>query len=182
MWHLRGNQGNGYKEGVENDYAIYCIKSLCNLHHSKYEFCCIQVHSLYENPVEILQGKKGTKKHPVQCNILTEPRKGHRVSISLPQVRKSFPQVSKLFPQDSKSLPQVRKSFPQDSKSFPQVRKSFPQVTKSFPQVSKLLPQVTKSFPQVTKSFPQVSKSFPQDSKIAKCLFYGTFIGPSKIF
>ena len=72
------------------------------------------------------------------------------------------------FPQVRKSFPQVRRSFPQDSKSFPQVKKSFPQVTKSFPQVNKL--------------FPQVIKSFPQDSKIAKCLFYGTFLGPSKIF
>ena len=79
------------------------------------------------------------------------------------------------FPQVRKSFPQVRRSFPQDSKSFPQVKKSFPQVTKSFPQVNKL-------FPQVIKSFPQVTKSFPQDSKIAKCLFYGTFLGPSKIF
>ena len=104
-----------------------------------------------------------------------------QVDNSLSKVRKSFPQVSKLFPQDSKSFLQVRKSFPQDSKSFPQFRKSFLQDNKSFPQVTKLFPQVGKSFPQVTKSFPQLRKSFPQDSKIAKCLFYGTFLG-LKIF
>ena len=35
---------------------------------------------------------------------------------------------------------------------------------------------------KLAKSLPQDSKSFPQVSKIAKCLFYGTFLGPSKIF
>ena len=105
-----------------------------------------------------------------------------QVNNSLPQVDNSLPQVRKSFPQDSKSFRQVRKSFPQDSKSFPQDSKSFLQDSKSFPQDSKSFPQVSKSFPQVTKLFPQVTKSFPQDSKIAKCLFYGTFLGPSKIF
>ena len=50
------------------------MKSQCNLHHSKHEFCCIQVHSLYENPVEILQGML-CKKHPVQCNIVKHLRR-----------------------------------------------------------------------------------------------------------
>ena len=43
-------------------YSVMDIKKglrmirLCNLQHSKHEFCCIQVHSLYENPMEIQQG------------------------------------------------------------------------------------------------------------------------------
>ena len=32
MWHLRGNHSNGCKEVSAKDYAIYCVKSLCNLH------------------------------------------------------------------------------------------------------------------------------------------------------
>ena len=61
-------------------------------------------------------------------------------------------------------------------------KKLWPWVSNSLPQVDNSLPQDRKSFPQVTKSFLQVTKSFPHDSKIAKCLFYGTFLGPSKIF
>ena len=94
----------------------------------------------------------------------------------------SFQRDRKLWPRVSNSLPKVNNSLSQVDNSLPQVRKSFPQVSKLFPQDSKSFPQVRKSFPQVRKLFPQVNKSFPQDSKIAKCLFYGTFLGPSKIF
>ena len=86
------------------------------------------------------------------------------------------------FPRDRKLWPRVSNSLPQVNNSLPQVDNSLPQVRKLFPKVSKLFPQVSKSFPQASKSFPQVTKSFPQNSKIAKCLFYGTFLGPSKIF
>ena len=92
-----------------------------------------------------------------------------------------WPQVNNSLPQVDNSLPQVDNSLPQVRKSFPQVRKLFPQDSKSFPQVAKSFSQVSYLFPQVTKSFPQVKKSFPQDSKIARCLFYGTFLGPSRI-